>query len=65
MAWLAFSGLTNSCDAENAIFPCAVSALFNENFQAIPVVGQVCVFYPMLNAAAVPILIITLRNNLM
>jgi hypothetical protein len=64
-AWMAFSGLTNSCDALDPTFPCQISTLFNENFQAIPVVGQICVFYPMLNVAAVPVLNITLRNNLM
>lgn len=31
----------------------------------MPFVGQVCNFYPMLNVAAVPILNITLRNNLL
>jgi hypothetical protein len=30
LAWYAFSGLTNQCDAEPAVFPCAVdSAGFN------------------------------------
>ena len=28
-------------------------------------IGQICVFYPMLNVAAVPVLTITLRNNIM
>lgn len=65
LAWTAFSGLPNKCDSEPAIFPCAVAPLFNENFQNIPVIGQICVFYPMLNVAAVPVLTITLRNNIM
>ena len=67
LAYLAFSGLTNSCrPAEGATeFPCQVSDLFNENFQGIPVIGQICQFYPMLNVSAVPILTITLRNNFM
>ena len=65
LAWMAFSSLPNQCDADDVQFPCAVSPLFNENFQAIPVIGQVCQFYPMLNVSAVPILTITLRNNMM
>jgi len=32
LAWFAFSGLSNSCDAGDVEFPCAVSPLFNENF---------------------------------
>ena len=32
LAWTAFSGLPNKCDAEPAVFPCAVAPLFNENF---------------------------------
>lgn len=39
--------------------------MYNENFLDLPVVGQICNFYPMLNVSAVPILTITLRNNLM
>jgi len=38
--------------------------LFNENFLNIPFIGQVVNFYPFLNVAAVPILAITMRNNL-
>ena len=66
LAYLAFSGLTVKCGkAEGEGFPCAVQKLYNENFQDIPVLGQVCQFYPMLNVSAVPILTITLRNNFM
>jgi len=39
--------------------------LYNENFLDLPGIGQICNFYPMLNMAAVPILNITLRNNLL
>lgn len=46
-------------------FPCAVSGLYNQNFLKLPVLGQICNFYPLLNVAAVPILNITLRNNLL
>ena len=46
-------------------FPCKVSGLYNQNFLDLPVLGQICNFYPMLNVAAVPILNITLRNNLL
>lgn len=43
---------------------CKVSELYNENFLSIPVIGPIANFYPMLNVTAVPILAITLRNNL-
>lgn len=67
LAYLAFSGLTNSCTPKTGPteFPCEVADLFNENFLGIPVVGQICQFYPLLNVSAVPILTITLRNNFM
>jgi len=68
LAWLAFSGLSNKCirsDGTKATFPCAVGELYNYNFLDLPFIGQVCNFYPMLNIAAVPILMITLRNNLL
>lgn len=41
LAYLAFSGLTNSCtpDEGPSEFPCAVADLFNENFLGIPVLG--------------------------
>ena len=63
LAWLAFSGLKNTCDSN--VFPCQIADLFNENFVNIPFIGQVCNFYPMLNVSSVPVLTITLRNNLM
>ena len=62
LAYLAFSGIDHGCGDG---YPCSVQKLFNENFQDIPVVGQICQFYPMLNISAVPILTITLRNNFM
>jgi len=73
LAWFAFSSLDNFCvnDERNPIpnfkqkFPCKVSGLYNENFLGLPGIGQICNFYPMLNIAAVPILNITLRNNLL
>ena len=65
LAYFAFAARPSHCDAEDAEFPCAVSPLYNENFLKIPVVGQITNFYPMLNIAAVPILNITLRNNLL
>ena len=73
LAYFAFSGLNNRCvdDPKNPIpdfvaeFPCEVSGLYNENFLKLPGIGQICNFYPMLNIAAVPILNITLRNNLL
>lgn len=67
MAFIAFSGLDHECDDENANprYPCKISKLFNENFVNIPFIGQVCNFYPMLNVSSVPVLTITLRNNLM
>lgn len=65
LAYFAFGNLTNKCDDPEATFPCAVSGLYNENFIKLPVIGQIANFYPMLNIAAVPILNITLRNNLL
>ena len=62
LAYMAFSGINHDCSEG---YPCSVQKLFNENFQDIPVVGQICQFYPMLNISAVPILTITLRNNFM
>jgi len=63
LAYLAFSGLKNDCKSNK--FPCKIANLFNENFVNIPFIGQVCNFYPMLNVSSVPVLTITLRNNLM
>lgn len=75
LAWLAFGSLTNPCAPPvknfdpnkdyDIHYPCAVSDLYNQNFSAIPVLSQIVNFYPMLNMAAVPILNITLRNNLL
>ena len=67
LAYFAFSALTVECDPTDGqpTFPCAVDKLYNKNFLDIPVIGQICNFYPMLNVAAVPILNITLRNNLL
>jgi len=73
LAFFAFSALNNLCVDDHvppredfkATFPCKVSGLYNENFLDLPFIGQVCNFYPMLNIAAVPILNITLRNNLL
>ena len=73
LAYFAFSSLNNICvdhsDPPNldfkATFPCKVSGLYNENFLKLAFIGQICNFYPMLNIAAVPILNITLRNNLL
>jgi hypothetical protein len=63
LAYLAFSGLPNDCSTH--IYPCKIEDLFNKNFVNIPVVGPLCNFYPMLNVSSVPVLTITLRNNLM
>ncbi len=63
MAFLAFSGLPNSCSTH--IYPCKIEDLFNKNFVTIPVVGPLCNLYPMLNVSSVPVITITLRNNLM
>ena len=66
LAYFAFASLPNLCsDKEHVHFPCKVSGLYNENFLDLPGIGQICNFYPMLNMAAVPILNITLRNNLL
>ena len=63
LAYLAFSGLPNDCSTH--IYPCRIEDLFNKNFVNIPVIGPLCNFYPMLNVSSVPVLTITLRNNLM
>ena len=70
LAYFAFSGLKNLCSNDDdpsfkPTFPCKVNSLYNENFLGLPGIGQICNFYPMLNVAAVPILNITLRNNLL
>ena len=41
LAYLAFSGLPNNCTDKDTHFPCRVDALFNENFQDIPVIGPI------------------------
>jgi hypothetical protein len=63
LAFLAFSGIKHDCHTK--IYPCKVADLYNENFINIPFIGQVCNFYPVLNVSTVPIITITLRNNLM
>jgi hypothetical protein len=61
LAAMAFSNIENTnCNK----FPCEIQGLYNVNFEAVPFIGQVTNFYPALNVAAVPILTITLRNNL-
>lgn len=65
LAYFAFASRPSHCQDEDAVFPCAVSPIYSWNFLKIPVVGQIANFYPMLNIAAVPILNITLRNNLL
>lgn len=77
LAWIAFAEYENPCTIDDVPkdqrdnyndgfqFPCAVSGLYNQNFLKLPVLGQICNFYPLLNVAAVPILNITLRNNLL
>uniref|UniRef100_A0A7S3JG32 Amino acid transporter transmembrane domain-containing protein n=1 Tax=Euplotes harpa TaxID=151035 RepID=A0A7S3JG32_9SPIT len=62
LAVLAFSHITNTDCSD---FPCEIQGLYNENFLNLPVIGQVCNFYPFLNVAAVPILTITMRNNIL
>jgi hypothetical protein len=63
LAFVAFSGLPNKCSTH--IYPCQIEDLFNKNFVNIPIIGPLCNFYPMLNVSSVPVLTITLRNNLM
>mmetsp|Transcript_972 Transcript_972/g.1737 ORF Transcript_972/g.1737 Transcript_972/m.1737 type:complete len:217 (+) Transcript_972:1030-1680(+) len=73
LAYFAFASLDSLCvedkndpsSKSRVKFPCKVSDLYNENFLDLPGIGQICNFYPMLNIAAVPILNITLRNNLL
>ena len=61
LAVLAFSHKTNDCDEA---FPCTIQELYNENFLKVPIVSQICNFYPMINVAVIPVLIITTRNNI-
>ena len=62
LAVLAFSHHTNdNCSTS----PWKIQPLYNENFLYIPFIGQVCNFYPFLNVAAVPVMCITMRNNLL
>jgi hypothetical protein len=73
LAYMAFGALDSFCVADpndpasekEVKFPCRVSDLYNENFLNLPGIGQICNFYPLLNIAAVPVLNITLRNNLL
>jgi hypothetical protein len=66
LAWCAFSGLANSCEATPVLLPFALHPKgFNYNFAGIPLMCALVYFYLILNLAAVPILTITLRNNLM
>lgn len=46
-------------------FPKPIQKLYNQNFLAVPVVSQIVNFYPMLGVSAVPVMIITLRNNIL
>jgi len=63
LAALAFGGRDRWGPDPN-VFPCSIQKLYNENFLKITFVGQFTNFYPMLNVSAVPVLVITLRNNL-
>jgi hypothetical protein len=63
LAYLAFSGIPYDCHSK--IYPCNIADQFNKNFVSIPFIGQICNFYPMLNVSSVPVLTITLRNNMM
>ena len=70
LAWMTFGKFKDYNDTKNPIlcpkdFPdCVIKNLYNENFLSVPFIGQVVNFYPFLNTAAMPILLITLRNNL-
>ena len=46
-------------------FSCKISGLYNNNFLNLPGIGIIYNFYPLLNIAALPILTITLRNNIL
>jgi len=64
LGWLAFGAYNNRANCPADFTECKVSNLYNENFLTIPIIGPIANFYPMLNVTAVPILAITLRNNL-
>lgn len=67
LAWLAFGAYNTTTECDKTEFPnndCFIRNLYNENFLTVPVIGPIANLYPMLNVTAVPILAITLRNNL-
>lgn len=41
-----------------------IEKMYTDNFLEYPGIAQIVSFYPLLNMSAVPILTITLRNNL-
>lgn len=76
LAYFAFASLENFCvepdswseERDGAFipqYPCKVSGLYNENFLNLPGIGQICNFYPLFNITVVPVLLITLRNNVL
>lgn len=67
LAFLAFSGLTNDCTTADgqANYPCKVQPLYNENFLGIPGLGEFVNFYPFFNIGTIPVLLISLRNNIL
>ena len=46
-------------------YPIGLSDLYNINFLGLPGVGEIANYYPVFNVVAVPIMCITLRNNIM
>lgn len=64
LATFAFSWVDDEYNKTHK-FPMPIQKLFNENFLPVPVVAQIVNFYPLLGVSAVPVLVITLRNNLL
>ena len=60
-AIFAFGDSTDDCSQ----YPCEIQQIFNVNYMAVPVLGQLIQFFPVLGLAVFPISAITLRNNLM
>jgi len=66
---VAFGNYSNDCgtpsrENEGNGYPCQLTMPYSTNFLGLSVIGPIINLYPLLNAAPFPILVITLRNNL-
>lgn len=51
-------------NVNDSSFPCKIGDLISTTLLSIPVLGPIINFYPILNIATVPVIIITWRNNI-